>query len=137
MRKIFIDTNIIIDLLAKRIDFYEDAQDLFTYAKNKKITLTVSSLTFANTHYILSDQLKQDKVRTVLRKFKTLVEVLPFDDKILELALEPEFKDFEDGIQYYTAIEHKNEAIITRNKKDFRLSTIPVLSAREYLRLQG
>lgn len=137
MRKIFIDTNIIIDLLAKRLDFYKDAQDLFTYAKNEDITLTVSSLTFANTHYILSDQLKQDKVRTVLRKFKTLVEVLPFDDKILELALEPEFKDFEDGIQYYTAIEHKNEAIITRNKKDFRLSIIPVLSAKEYLKLQS
>lgn len=136
MKKIFIDTNIIIDLLAKRIEFFEDAQELFTYALNENISLTVSTLTFANAHYILSDQLKQEKVRTILRKFKTLLEVLPFDDKILELALEPEFKEFEDGIQYYTAIEHDNEAIITRNKKDFRLSAIPVLNAREFLKLK-
>lgn len=135
MKRVFIDTNIVLDLLAKRIDFYEEAQDLFTYSQDSELILTVSTLTFANAHYILSDQLKMTKVRNVLRTFKILVEVLPFNDKILELALETEFKDFEDGIQYYTALEYDNDAIITRNKRDFKLSSIPILNAKEFLEL--
>ena len=133
MKKIFVDTNIVLDLLGKRHDFYEDSQDLFTYAIDNKVKLVVSSLTFANTHYILKEQLKISEVRSSLRKFKTLVEVAAFDDKILELALEEEFKDFEEGIQYYIAMENSCEVIITRNKKDFKNSTIPVLNAKEFV----
>ena len=135
MKKVFVDTNIVIDLLSQRIDYYEASQDLFTYAIDNKVKLIVSTLTFANTHYILKDQLKLNKVRSSLRRFKTLVEVASFDDKILELALEEEFKDFEDGIQYYIAIENNCEAIITRNKKDFKNSIIPVLNATEFVKL--
>lgn len=136
MKKLFVDTNIVIDLLSGRKEFYEASQDLFTYAIDNQIVLIVSSLTFANTHYILKDQLKISKVRSSLRKFKTLVEVAPFDDKILELALEEEFKDFEDGIQYYIAIENSCEAIITRNKKDFKNSSIPIFNASEFMKIK-
>jgi len=135
MKKLFVDTNIVIDLLSKRIDYYEASQDLFTCAIDSNIKLIVSTLTFATTHYILKDQIKLNKVRSSLRKFKTLVEVASFDDKILELALEEEFKDFEDGIQYYIAIETNCQAIITRNKKDFKKSIIPVLNAAEFVEL--
>lgn len=135
MKKLFIDTNIVIDLLSQRTEFYKATQDLFTYAIDNEIKLTVSTLTFANTHYILKDQLKISKVRSSLRKFKTLVDVASFDDKILERALEEEFKDFQDGIQYYIAIENNCEAIITRNKKDFNKSSIPVFSASEFIKL--
>lgn len=133
MERVFVDTNIVLDLLSERKNFFEASQDLFTYALDNKIELIVSTLTFANTHYILKEQLKINKVRSSLRKFKTLVEVAPFDDKILERALEEEFKDFEDGIQYYIAIENSCDAIITRNKRDFKTSSIPVLNASEFL----
>lgn len=135
MKKIFIDTNIVLDLLGKRIEFYEDSQDLFTYAIDNKVKLIVSTLTFANTHYILKEQLKSGKVRSSLRRFKTLVEVAAFDDKILDLALEEEFKDFEDGIQYHIAMENSCETLITRNKKDFKNSAIPVLNAKEFVEM--
>lgn len=135
MNKVFVDTNIVLDLLGQRIDFYKDSQDLFTYAIDNKVTLVVSSLTFANTNYILKEQLKLGQVRSSLRKFKTLVEVAAFDDKVLELALEEEFKDFEDGIQYYCAMENACEAIITRNKRDFKNSAIPVLNAKEFVEM--
>lgn len=135
MKKIFIDTNIVLDLLGKRMEFYRDSQDLFTYAIENDIRLIVSSLTFANTHYILKEQLKLSDARSTLRKFKTLVEVAAFDDKILDLSLEEEFKDFEDGIQYYIAIENSCEAIITRNKKDFKKASIPVLNAKEFVEM--
>lgn len=136
MDKVFVDTNIVLDLLSKREQFYPEAQQLFSMADKKKVKLYISSLTFANTYYILSRGLKSDELRTVLRKFKLLVKILPMDDKIIDLALNSDFKDFEDAIQYYTAIEGKLNLIITRNLRDFKLAKIPVMAAKDYMSLQ-
>jgi len=133
MENVFVDTNIVIDLLQKRDEFYKEAQELFTLADRKKIKLYISALTFANTYYILSRFYSSDEAKKILSKFKVLVEVLPTTDKIIELALASDFKDFEDAIQFYTALESSLEAIITRNKKDFKNNLIPVFSAKEYL----
>ena len=135
MDRLLVDTNIVIDLLAKRERFLTEAQELFTLSDKKEVKLYVSSLTFANTHYILSQSLKIDDSRKIIRKFKVLVEVLPMDDKIIDLSLDSDFKDFEDAIQYYTALENNLEIILTRNLKSFKLSRIPVLTAKEYLQL--
>ena len=133
MENLLIDTSIIVDLLAKRKNFYQEAQELFTLADEQELKLYISSLTFANTHYLLSKELNSNEALKVLIKFKLLVSILPLDDKILELALSSDFNDFEDGIQYYTALENKLNVIITRNKKDFKTSKLPVLTAKEYL----
>lgn len=95
--------------------------------------LFISALTFANTHYLLLRHLSENEARKVMIKFKLLVKILPLEDKILELALASDFRDFEDAIRYYTALENKLNIIITRNKKDFKTSRIPVLTAKEYL----
>ena len=69
MKKILIDTNIVIDLLSKRKDFYDDAADLFSQADKKELNLTISSLTFANTNYILTKLKSAKEAREILRKF--------------------------------------------------------------------
>jgi predicted nucleic acid-binding protein len=133
INKLLIDTNIIVDLLSKRKDFYQEVQELFTLADEQEIKLYISSLTFANTHYLLSRELNANEARKILIKFKLLVRILPLDDKLLDLALSSDFNDFEDAIQYYTALENNLNIIITRNKKDFKTSKLPVLTAKEYL----
>ncbi len=134
MNRILVDTNIVIDLLSKRKDFYEEAADLFSRGDKKELQLTISALTFANTNYILCKLKTAKEAREILRKFKVLVEVLSLDDKITQLALsDDEFPDFEDGLQYYSAIENHIDIIITRNKKDFKNMKIPVLTAKEFL----
>ncbi|NQY08130.1 MAG: PIN domain-containing protein [Flavobacteriales bacterium] len=134
MKRLLIDTNIVIDLLAKREAFYPEAATLFSLADNNKISLAVSSLTFANTNYILSKLTSKKEARIILRKFKVLVDTLSLDDKTTELALADErFPYFEDGLQYYSAIENQIDIIITRNKKDFKNSKLPVMTAKEYL----
>ena len=135
MDKILVDTNIIIDLLTKRKEFYKPASWLFTLSDNNELELAISSLTFANTYYMLSKELDSGKAKEILRKFKLLVKVLPMDDKIIDLSLNSDFKDFEDAIQYYTAIENKLDMIITRNLKDFKLSKIPVMTANDYIKM--
>jgi len=133
MDKILVDTNIVLDLLAKRKEFISEAQQLFTLSDKNEVDLYVSSLTFANTYYILSQKMKLNDTRKILRKFKVLVKVLPMDDKIIDLSLESDFKDFEDAIQYHTAIENEINIIVTRNLKDFKTSKIPVLTAKNYI----
>lgn len=134
MSRILIDTNIVIDLLSKREKYYNEAAVLFSRADKKELVLTISSLTFANTNYILTKLKSAKEAREILRKFKVLVTLLTLDDKITELALsDDDFPDFEDGLQYYSAIENQIDVIITRNKKDFKKSKIPVLTAKEFL----
>ena len=136
MDRLLVDTNIVLDLLAEKKEFLIEAQELFTLSDKKKLKLYVSSLTFANTYYILSQKLKLGNARKILRKFKVLVEVLPIDDKIIDLSLESDFKDFEDAIQYHTAMENGINIIITRNLKDFKTSKIPVLTAKDYTEIR-
>jgi len=134
MKNLFLDTNIILDLLAKRMPFYTEAAKLFSLADKKKVKLSISSLCLADAHYILSRQNPETEVRNILRTFKVLVKVLPLDDKITDLALNSEFRDFEDAIQYYTAIENDQDLIITRNHQDFKESKIPVMTAGEFIK---
>ena len=134
MSKLLIDTNIVLDLLAKRSPFYQSAAQIFTLADKNKINLTVSSLTFANTNYVLTQLKSAKEARDILRKFKILVRILSLNDKIIDLALNNEsFKDFEDGLQYYSAIENNQDIIITRNLRDYKGAKIPVMTAEEYL----
>ena len=134
MSRLLIDTNIVIDLLSRREEFYDEAAVLFSLADKNILTLAVSALTFANTNYILSKLKSKKESRIILRKLKVLAETLSLDDKITELALSDEkFPDFEDGLQYYSAIENKIDIIITRNQKDFKNSKIPVMIAKEFL----
>jgi len=135
MKKLFIDTNIIIDLLAKREPFYDEAAMLFTLADKQKIGLSVSALTFANTNYILLQSKKPEDAKLILRKLKLIVQVLSLDEKIVGLSLnDNDFKDYEDAIQYFTAIENGVDVIITRNLKDFQKSKLPVMTAAQFLK---
>ena len=135
MKKIFIDTDIVLDLLAKRKSFYLPAAHIFTLADRGKIYINVSALTFATLFYLLTKDNGQERAKKLLFKFKSLVAVLPVDNKIIELALSSEFKDFEDGIQYFCAIENKCTAILTRNLADYKYADIPVLTAENFLKV--
>jgi len=132
--KVFVDTDVIFDLLAKREPFYKYAAKLFTNADKQELTICVSSLCFGNLNYILSKQKSTTEARKILARFKVLVEVVPFDDKVIELALNSDFKDFEDAVQYYCAIENGIKVLITRNLKDFKHAKIPVLTAEEFVK---
>jgi predicted nucleic acid-binding protein len=86
----------VIDLLAKREPFYKDAQDLFTLSDKKEIELQISSLTFAKAYYSIVKHYKAVDAKKYLLQFKVLVNILPLEDKAIELALASDFGDFED-----------------------------------------
>ncbi len=133
MKKAFVDTDVCLDLLLERKPFYNDAARIFTLADQKKLKLFISSLIFANLDYMLKSEIGFRESRQALIRFKVLVNVLAVDDKIIELSLSSDFKDFEDAIQYYTSMENGVETLITRNLSDYKKAEITVLSPRDFL----
>ena len=133
MSRIFLDTNVILDLLAKRIPFFDSIARLATLADQKKLILVASPLSFTTVDYVLNKYESSESVLSKLRKFKIICEVCEVNEETVEKGLNSNFKDFEDSIQFYTALQSDCSIIITRNGKDFKSSTIPIMTAEEYL----
>jgi len=135
MRKVFVDTDVCIDLLSGRKPFNKTAEILFSLADNKKIKIYVSSLSFSNIDYVLRSQYTSTHSRQLIGTFKTLVNVLPVDSKTIDLAIASDFNDFEDAIQHSCAIENNLTTIITRNLKDYKKASIAILTAETFIAL--
>lgn len=136
MDKIFIDSDILLDLIQER-ENYPEAVQLFTLVEENKVRGYVSPLIFANLFYILRKQESNKFALQVLSRLKALFHILTINEKIIELALLSGFKDFEDAIQYYSALEENIGYLITRNKKDYKKSGIIICNAIEYLAIRS
>lgn len=137
MAKLFLDTNVVIDFLCERgNDFYLPAARLMAKGYNKEVELWCSSLTFATADYLLEKHHVSQAERTnMLSEFIQVCQPSSVDREIIEQALTSDFKDFEDALQYFSAKKCGAEAIITRNKKDFKASELPLYQPTEYLAL--
>ena len=133
MTKVFVDTDVCIDLLSGRKPFNMTAEILFSLADKRIIKIYVSSLSFANIDYVLRSQYSTVHSRQIIAKFKTLVNVLAVDNKTIDLAIASDFNDFEDAIQYACAIENNLTTIITRNIKDYKKATIKIVTPETFV----
>ena len=133
MKKVFLDTNIIVDLIADRKPFSKYAIQIFKLAEEQKLEIFTSSHSIATTHYLLKKYLDEKSLREVLYNLIEILIVIPVDLDIIRKGLRSSHKDFEDSIQILCAssIENMN-CIITRDVKDFKNSEIPVLSPDEF-----
>ena len=132
MTKLFLDTNIVVDLLERREPFCHDAVRLFTMAYNRQVQLVVSPMTYSTASFLLRKH-GSEGVRHLLSNFRQLSRVAAANERTVDDSLASQFKDFEDAMQYYTALRAKANAIITRNGKDFINSKLPVMTAGEFL----
>ncbi len=131
--KLFLDTNVVIDLLGEREPFYKSAAKLASLADKNRIKLIVSALTYPTVYYILSKFENKKLVKEKIRKFKVIADTSDLTDRVIEKGLASKFNDFEDSLQYYCAVKSECNVLITRNGKDFKASNIPVLTPDEYL----
>ncbi len=135
MTNLFIDTDIIVDFLIDRKPFSREAAIIFTLIDQKKLKGYVSSLTFSNLFYVLRKIEPQKKVISKLDSLSKLLTVLKVDDKNIRDAIDSGFPDFEDSIQYSCALDCKKvEAIITRNTRDYKKSSLPVMTPGDFLK---
>ena len=131
---VFVDTNILIDLLCERESFVQSARMLFAYGYSGRLTLVLSSLSLVNAVYIARKYGYVD-VRERLDDITEFVEVVDLRKEVAKRALTCEWKDYEDAVQYMSAIKENADCIVTRNKKDFGKSVIPVYTIEELMSL--
>ena len=130
--KVFIDTNIVLDLLLQRRNFLINAEKIFSLAYKGKIVLYFSAVSFVSVTYYLGKHTNKD-IKAVLEDLCKIVKILPFNQHIIENTLHSNFKDIEDGYQYFTAKENNIRIMITRNVKDFLVDDISVVTPEEFL----
>ncbi|MBD8081566.1 type II toxin-antitoxin system VapC family toxin [Chryseobacterium caseinilyticum] len=132
--KFYIDTNIVIDFIIERGNFFYEAKKIFELSELKKISIFISSHTIATAHYICKKHFKENEIRQVLEDLLLIVDVIAVDEDIIKKSLKSHHKDFEDAIQIFCAHQVKNiTGIVTRNIKDFSTSEIPVFAPDEAL----
>ncbi len=139
--KVFLDTNIILDLLLER-DGYEASAHLFQLQDEGRLELCVSVLTMVNVAYVYKKFVGQDAMIPNLKYLSLLVKILPMDSDTIQHSLYLDGKDYEDILQYTCAIQNSCDALITRNEKDFKIreglkepsGQIPVYSPSAFTR---
>jgi len=134
MKSVFVDTNILIDLLVERPPFSKFAVAIFELAEKNKVKLYTSSHSFATTHYLLKKHIQETTLRETLFSLLDLIELIPVDLSIVKKSLLSKHKDFEDAIQILAAHSINSiDFIVTRNLKDFKDAGMAVLPPDELL----
>jgi predicted nucleic acid-binding protein len=136
MTDLFIDTDVIIDFLTDRKPFSREDAIILTLIEQKKLKGYVSSLTFSNLYYVLRKFESHNKIISKLDSLSKMVSILKVEEQTIKNALLSGFKDFEDSIQYFCATDNKRvDVIITRNTKDYKNSSIPVMTPGDFLKI--
>lgn len=136
MKRILIDTDVILDFFFDRRPFSLDSAIIFSLCEEKRIEGFISPLIISNTYYLLRQTAQHEKVIEKLKLLFKITKVLEMNGNVVERALYSYFLDFEDALQNFAAINNgKIDAIITRNTKDYKKSEIGVFTPENYLKL--
>lgn len=131
--KVFLDTNILIDVVANRKPWVDDALVLFELAAQKRIVLVAADFSFINIAYITRKLFDKVELYALLDEMREYMHLLELGEKVIEGAIKAQWNDMEDCTQYLAAKNADVDYILTRNEKDFILSDIPVLSPKDFL----
>ena len=133
MKRIFLDTDVIMDFLTMREPFAIESMKLMEYSNRNALELNISSLSLSNVHYLISRIENKSKARDKVKGILKLVETLSVHKSTINKAAYSEFKDFEDGIQNFCAKENGLNSIITRNVKDYAKSNLSIQTPKEFI----
>ena len=133
--KLFLDTNIVIDVLAAREPFVADSRAVFNLCETGKANGCISALTLCTISYVLRKLVTPVTMRTKLRDLRNVLTPIDLSVSLLDKAISSTIADFEDAVQFYTAVYSEADYIITRNVKHFPQENIPVLTPTDFLAL--
>ncbi len=132
-RKVFVDTNVFLDVVFAR---HKPSAQFFQAVQQESITLCVSLKTIMDFDYFVKGGISKEQMKSMLSDLVSMHQLLPTSKQNVLDALNSRFSDFEDAIQHFTALSEPGmEAIITRNKRDFRHSRLPVYTPDEFVKM--
>jgi len=133
VKSVLCDINFILDIFLERGAFYAPAAQIFSMIEKKQLKGYLCANSFPTLFYMLAKELKRDRAMKALEKIRIVFRVAAVDEKVIDLSLASDFKDFEDAVQYYSAVNSKVDGLITRNKIDYVAGAIPIMSPEEFL----
>jgi len=131
--KILLDTNVVLDLLLERDNFFQSAKEIFEQIENREINGYLCATTITTIHYLVMKSYDKIKANEIIKELLKLFEIVDVNKSILLKAIENNGKDFEDSVIYSGAEFFEIDVIITRDKKGFKNSNIKVLNPIEFL----
>ena len=131
--RLFLDTNVVIDVIASREPFAADSRAVLNFCETGKAEGCISALTLCTVSYVLRKFLSPGTMRTKLRDFRNILTPVDLSVSLLDKAISSPISDFEDAVQFYTAVYSETDYIITRNVKHFPQDNIPVLTPTAFL----
>lgn len=136
MKRLFLDTNILVDLICHREPFFQEAKKLFAMAYTNKVCIGISALSYINTVYIAKKYgFNTQAVIESLNQIASFTTITHLEEVTIKEAMACGWNDFEDAVQYHSSLPFATDYIITRNPKDFTKSTIPVYTPCEFLQI--
>ena len=135
---IFLDSNIILDILLPNPDFCAESKQVILTANIAHAELYISATSITDIYYITRKALKDtEKTKAIIKKLLQVISVAGVDDQCVFTALDSDWADFEDALQNQVAQQIQADYIITRNTKDFKQSGIRIVTPTEFLLTQG
>lgn len=130
--KVFLDSDVILDFLLDRQPYSDDIGQIIERSINSDLQLCVSPITISNLNYIIGRLQNKKQAHLKTKKILQLVNVENVCESTIIKAIKSRFKDFEDAVQNYCAVESNHTIILTRNVKDYKESELGILSPSEY-----
>ncbi len=135
--KAFVDTNVLLDVLAKREPFYSDSARIWSLAELGKIEAMVSVISFNNIYYMVRKVANRRTAERSLRLLRGVFRPIALDTQILNQAIDSGLKDFEDAIQFHSAIRAEVDCLVTRDTAHYPTSGLSILAPAEFLASTG
>lgn len=133
--KVFLDTNVVLDVLGKRVPFYKTSAAVLSLAESGQVTAVLAAHSVTTIFYLMEKHFGRPKANAALLDLFNLVSVAAVDEDVLKEALSLNWKDYEDAVQAVVAIKSKSTHFITRNVRDFSNLTLKVMTPEEFLGL--
>ena len=131
--KLFLDTNVLIDFILERPLFYQPAAMIVSYAAERKIEVCVSTLSVVTANFICVERCKMllDVYRRKMDFLRNVIEICSVDSSDIYSSYDSNWKDFEDGVQYFSATRAQVDYLVTRNIKDFEESGLRIITVEQ------
>ena len=130
---ILFDTNILLDVLFNRKQFVENSSLLVSAAETNKITGFLCATTITTLDYLICKQTTRNRAKSELKKLLTIFNIAEVNSKVINNALNSNFTDFEDAVQYYSGKNILMDGLVTRNIKDYKAAQLPIYSPEEMI----
>lgn len=130
---VLIDLNILLDVLQKRLPFYESSAGLLAAVETGRVHGYIAAHSLTTLFYLIQKDKNSAEARATITNLLQFLKIAPVNQSTIEQALNLDYRDFEDAVQMISAVQCKADCLVTRNLKDYQPALLPVMQPVDFL----